>query len=115
MRTLLLGLFLGMIAGLLYGWILQPVEYIDTTPNSLRQDYKTDYVLAVAEAYAGDGDLDRALVRLAALGPQPPASYVAQAIDFGVEYDFGKQDLETLNRLAIDLRSIPPAPEIGAP
>jgi len=112
---LLTGLIIGLAAGLIYGWTLRPVEYIDTTPDSLRADYRTDYVLMVAEAYASDYDLDLAQMRLAALGPQPSADIVIEAINYAVDHDFIRPDLETLNRLAVQLRSIPPSPEIGGP
>lgn len=112
---LIAGLVIGLAVGLIYGWVLRPVEYVDTAPDTLREDYRTDYVLMVAEAYAGDGDLDLAQIRLAALGPQPPIDIVVEAIDYAVTQEFSRPDLETLNRLAIHLRSIPPSPEIGGP
>ncbi|NIS79045.1 MAG: hypothetical protein GTO14_02210 [Anaerolineales bacterium] len=112
---ILTGLILGLIIGLLYGWVLRPVEYINTTPSSLRADYRTDYILMVAEAYTGDQDLDLALVRLAALGPQPPLNIVLEAIDYGIENEFSRSDLDTLNRLATQLRTLLPSPEIGGP
>jgi hypothetical protein len=40
---------------------------------------------------------------------------VVEAIDYAVNQDFSRPDLENLNRLAIQLRSIPPSPEIGGP
>jgi hypothetical protein len=46
----------------------RPVEYVDTTPIRCG-GFRTDYVLMVAEAYAGEQDLDLARFRLAALGP----------------------------------------------
>ncbi len=112
---LIAGLIIGLGVGLIYGWVLRPVEYVDTSPDTLREDYRTDYVLMVAEAYAGDGDLDLAQIRLAALGPQPPVDIVVEAIDYAVKQNFSRPDLETLNRLAIQLRAIPPSPEIGGP
>jgi hypothetical protein len=118
MRTtprLLLGLALGLIIGLLYGWIIRPVEYVDTAPASLREDYRVDYVLMIAEAYTQEGDLELARVRLASLGPQPPINFVVSAIDYGVGVGFNQADLQTLNRLAVDLRSMPASAEIEAP
>jgi hypothetical protein len=112
---LVTGLIIGLAVGLIYGWILRPVEYVDTAPDSLREDYRTDYVLMVAEAYSGDGDLELAQIRLAALGPQPPVDIVVEAIDYALKQEFDRPDLEALNRLAIQLRSIPPSPEIGGP
>lgn len=110
---LLLGIFIGLLLGLLFGWVIRPVEYIDTAPEALRDDFRSDYVLMVAETYIVDRDLEFARYSLASLGSRPPLNYVIDAIDFGVENEFDHIDLQTLNQLAVDLRSIPPAPEIG--
>ncbi len=112
---LTLALVVGAAAGLAYGWLVQPVKYVDTAPASLRADYRTDYVLMVAEAFQGDGDLDSARVRLAALGPQSPLDTVAAAIAYTVDHGANRTDLDTLNRLAIRLRAALPTPEIGNP
>ena len=112
---LIAGIALGLVLGLLYGWVIRPVEYVDTTPNTLRVDYRTDYVLMVAEAYSGDADLDAALIRLAALGSQPPLDIVLEAIDYSIEIDRPRSELEVLNRLANQLRDLQASPEIGGP
>jgi hypothetical protein len=112
---ILLGLALGLVIGLLYGWVIRPVEYVDTAPNALREDFRSDYVLAIAEAYLGHQDLAEAQVHLGTLGPEPAVNYVVDAIDYGVEHDMGQRDLETLNQLAVALRDLPSAPEIGSP
>ncbi len=109
------GILLGLLLGLLFGWVIQPVEYVDTTPDALRADYRADYILMVAEAYASDSDLDLARIRLAALGPRPPVSMAVEAIDFGLEHAYTQLELDTLNRLVVDLRAIPPAAEIDSP
>jgi hypothetical protein len=112
---LLLGAVLGLVTGILLGWIVLPLEYVDTDPSSLRADFRTDYVLMTGEAFKGEGDILLAQMRLAALGPQPPAQIVAQAIAYAEENDYGETDLEILNNLAIGLRSISPTAEIEAP
>jgi hypothetical protein len=112
---LIAGIALGLVLGLLYGWVIRPVEYVDTTPNTLRVDYRTDYVLMVAEAYSGDGDLDAALIRLAALGSQPPLDIVLDAIDYSIDIDRPRSELEVLNRLANQLRDLQASTEIGGP
>lgn len=112
---LILGLLFGALVALAYGWLIQPVEYIDTSPDSLRIDFRTDYVLMGAEAYSGDRDLNLARVRLAALGPQPPEQYATQAVEYALEHEFGRTDLELLNQLALALRSTPQGSEIGPP
>ena len=65
---LLLGLILGLAGGLVYSWVINPVEYTDTAPASLRQDFKEDYLSLIASAYTATGDLNRARSRLALLG-----------------------------------------------
>jgi hypothetical protein len=112
---LLLGLALGLVIGLLYGWLIQPVEYVDTAPNALREDFRSDYVLAIAEVYQVHQDLEEAQVHLGTLGPEPAANYVVDAIDYGVGHNMSQRDLETLNTLAVALRDLPSAPEIGSP
>jgi hypothetical protein len=63
-----LGLILGLAGGLTYSWLLNPVEYTDTAPASLRQDFKEDYLSLIASAYVASGDLNRARARLTLLG-----------------------------------------------
>jgi hypothetical protein len=70
----------GIAAGLLYGWVVSPVKYVDTSPETLRQDYKTDYVLMVAEAFQTERDTSLALQRLALIRSNPQQDVVQQAI-----------------------------------
>jgi len=110
----LIGAALGVVLGLGYAWRIQPVAYYDTAPDSLRQDYRVDYVLMVAQSYQSEGDLRLALLRLAALGPQPPAEIVEEAAGYAEANGFGQVDRQALRQLADDLRSIPSSPEIGS-
>ena len=69
----LIAILVGLAIGLAYGWLVSPVRYIDTSPNTLRIDYKTDYVLMVSETYQSEKDLDQAVRRLGLLGTTSPA------------------------------------------
>ncbi len=109
----LLALGLGAMAGLAYGWLIQPVEFVDTTPDSLRADYRADYVLMVAEVFSDDGDLELAKRRLAALGPEPPANIAAQALDYAQDHNFADPDVERLESLLGELQASAATPEIG--
>jgi hypothetical protein len=100
-----LGLILGLFSSLLYGWLVRPVEYVDTSPDTLREDFRTDYVLMVAESYRGEQDLELARIRLAALGPEAPVNYVADAIDYAAELGFSSLDIQLLAELADSLES----------
>ncbi len=108
-----IGLVIGLAVGLIYGWVLRPVKYVDTSPDTLRQDFRADYVLMTAQAFGADEDLELARVRLAALGPRPPLDRVVEAIEYAVAEDFSQRDLDTLNRLAVALRSSPGAGVVG--
>lgn len=95
-----LGFIIGIGLGLLYGWVLSPVKYTDTDPSSLRADYKENYLNLVASAYAADGDLDHARVRLSKLKETDSIQVVtALAQRWAAE---GK-DSADLARLAADL------------
>jgi hypothetical protein len=111
----LLGLLIGLIIGVLYGWIIRPVEYVNTAPDSLREDYRTDYVLMVAEIYSSEQDLDRAMIRLAALGPEDPELILAAATEYAIENGFSRQDINRFNALTIGLKTLPEPAEIEVP
>ncbi len=61
---LLTGLLLGIVAGLIFAWLIYPVIYEDTTPATLADGYKNIYIGTIAEVYAITGDLERATSRL---------------------------------------------------
>ncbi len=75
---LLTGATLGLVLGLLITWVLFPVQYVNTAPETLRADYKDEYRLLIAAAYDSTSDLERARVRLSVLGDPNPALAVAQ-------------------------------------
>lgn len=90
----------GLGLGLLYGWMINPVEYVNTAGDSLRADYKADYVLMVAEIYAMDGNLDQAARQISLLGSRPPAQIVAEALATASTLEYAAEDIILLNRLA---------------
>jgi len=98
--TLLLSVALGLGAGLYIGWVVSPVQYVDTDPASLSQAYKDDYVLMIATIYAENGDLAAARARLAALGFADPGPAVAAAARRFVAAQKPEADLRRLARLA---------------
>lgn len=96
----ILVIFLGVSLGLAYGWVINPVKYVNTSPDTLREDYKTDYVLMVAEAYHSDGDNAVAARRLAFLGNTTPLALVQQAIVFAGQAGYSAGDVDLLIRLS---------------
>ena len=91
---------IGIALGLLYGWVVDPVEFVDTTPNTLRADYKADYVLMVAEIYSVDRNAESAVIRLTFLGDPSPVDSVENAMIFAVDAGYASEDLRILRDLA---------------
>ena len=75
-NLLLLGLGFGIAIGLLAGWVVYPRDAGLASPEGLRQDYQEMYMVMVAAAHRGNGDLERARVRLHALGLSDPLSAI---------------------------------------
>lgn len=111
----LLVVILGVSIGLLYGWRINPVKYVDTIPSSLRSDYQADYVLMVAEVYQAEGDLDNAAWRLAVLGAAHPADITRQAMIVAAQLQFADSDQELLSTMASDLQSWNPSSGASSP
>ena len=111
----LIAILVGVGLGLLYGWVINPIDYVDTSPDTLRVDYKTDYVLMVAEAYQGDMDLEWAVRRLALLGDTPPVETVYQAMLFAAKAGYTEADMVRLQALQSALQAYDLAQETPAP
>jgi hypothetical protein len=110
-----IAILVGVALGLLYGWVFNPVEYVDTTPDSLREDYKADYVLMVAEIYQRERDPALAAARLMFLGEQNPLVVLQNTIDFAAQVGYSQTDLALLNLLNEALQNWAQPPEGGAP
>lgn len=70
---LLTGLLLGIALGLVYGWLIEPAQYVDVSPAALKPAEKERYRALVALAYQMNGDAGRARARLALLNDPNPA------------------------------------------
>jgi hypothetical protein len=104
----------GIVLGLFYAWVVDPVEYLNTTPDTLKIDYQADYVLMVAEAYSAGQDLSLAESRLSLLLPssQAPSEGVAAAVVEVVEQAirsaepyYNEADLTLMRSLHQDLQA----------
>lgn len=105
-----IAMIIGIAGGLYYAWVFDPVEYVDTSPDTLLIDYKTDYVLMVAEAYQLEGDLDLAARRLAVLGDKTPLELVQDALLFAARAGYVDADIQKMQTLEAQLRSWNPFP-----
>lgn len=111
----LLAIAAGIGLGLLYGWVINPIEYVDTTPGTLKIDYKTDYVLMVAEIYQADSDLPAAARRLALLQELPLSEMAYKALLFGQKAGYGDEDLTLLQDLRQALLTYDHSDEAATP
>jgi hypothetical protein len=106
--SLVIALIAGVALGLVYGWVIAPVEYVDVTPDLLRQDYRVDFVLMAAEAYQSDFDAASAARRLALLGSDPPASLVTSAIEYASANKFTEEEMRMLQSLLTAMQTYQP-------
>jgi hypothetical protein len=104
-----LGMAIGLALGFTIGWWFWPVQYTNTAPSVLRRDYRDDYVLMVATAYAlGDGGSDRAQERLRLLDSENPAAPVVELAERLVRTGGGREDIDRLANLASALGAVTP-------
>jgi len=110
-----IALVIGLGLGLLYGWKINPVQFVDTTPASLRADYRADYVLMIAEAFDADQNTDLAIRRLAVFGSDTPADIASQALQTGQTIGYSAEDISLLQELtrALQAYQAPPTPIEG--
>jgi hypothetical protein len=104
-------LIIGVGLGLGYGLYIDPVDYANATPNILREDYRTDYVLMVAEAYQGEQNPELAARRLAILGSESPAQFVSSTIEYARLNAFSETEVVLLQRLLTAMQTYQPAGE----
>jgi hypothetical protein len=80
------GLLVGLAIGLTVGWGIWPLRYYDTDPVNLRPQQKAAYIALIGLAYGTDQDLDRARVRLYALGDPGILSRVRSMANEYIKY-----------------------------
>jgi hypothetical protein len=77
------GLVVGIILGLLYGWVISPVKFIDGNIVQLRDDLKVEYLRMAIDSYALNQDVALAEYRYGQLGEN--ASTILSDIEFNPE------------------------------
>ncbi len=110
------GLLVGVGMGLLYAWVVSPTQYTDTAPASLRADYKAEYIQLVAQAFAKEGDVERARARLATLGEAGSVRAVTalaqRAAASGEEAEVGRSRSLAALAAALGARPASPTPNL---
>ncbi|MGD8731535.1 MAG: hypothetical protein PVH92_06640 [Anaerolineales bacterium] len=61
-------LIFGILLGVLYAWVLNPVEWVNGTPEDLREDLREEYLRMVVDSYELNGNAEKALDRYNELG-----------------------------------------------
>ena len=105
---MLLAVIIGASIGVAYGWMIDPVEYTDVTPGILREDYRADYVLMVAEAFHTEYDSESAARRLAILGSERPAEIVSVTLDYARMNGFTQNEITFLQELLSAMQTVQP-------
>jgi len=95
-----IGAVVGLVLGFIIGWWLWPVQYTNTAPVVLRQDYRDDYIVMIATAYEVEEDLEQARERLKLLDPREPATLVVELAERLIEAGGDADDIARLARLA---------------
>src|SRR3990172_3861151 len=67
-------LLLGIILGIIYGWVINPVEWTDALPEHLRSDLRQEYLRMAIVSYSVNQEAELARERYDALGPAAAAT-----------------------------------------
>lgn len=92
-------ILLGFGVGLYFAWMVYPVHVVDSTYHDLRQDYKTDYVLMVAEVYQAEGKRFDAIIRLDRLEEESTEAAILRAIENAEKLGYPDSDIDMLYEL----------------
>ncbi|MFV1859782.1 MAG: hypothetical protein ACC647_10615 [Anaerolineales bacterium] len=113
---LILGFGIGLAGGLYYAWLVSPVEYVETAPDSLRADFRADYLGLIASAYVSGGDLVRARTRLALFPDLDTATELAALAQQRLAAGLADTEASALSQLASALSQGPirtPVPTVS--
>jgi len=108
---LLTGLAIGLAIGVLFSWLIEPVQFLDTAPASLHPDFRSEYRALIAQAYMADGDIGRAQSRLALLGDPDPVSQLKDQTIKAKADQRPQREVEALAALAQGLEHDPIPPD----
>jgi hypothetical protein len=101
----ILALVVGAGIGIAYGWYIDPVDHFDLPPDTLRADYKADYVLMTAEAYQAEQDPGLAARRLAVFGTKSPSAIAADGLVYARVNGFSDTEIALIQELVTALQA----------
>ena len=104
-----IAILLGLIGGLYYGWVVNPVQGAASAPEQLREDFQADYVLMVAEIFSSEQNPEHAIEHLAFLKAENPLQAVIGALQFARDHDYAQADIRLIRDLNAALQAWDPA------
>jgi hypothetical protein len=93
----------GVAGGLIYTWVLDPIESYESAPDALCVEDKMVYLAIVGDLYAVEGDLSLAEARLAELDVKADGPGLAGLIEQYLEGGGRPEAVRNLAHLAEDL------------
>ncbi len=97
-RSLILGLLIGALVGLYFGWIQFPGDARSSSLSDLARRYRDEYSVMVAAGYAADADVAGAVERLSRLGIEDAPTYFRETTERII--NTSSRDLEDIGLLA---------------
>lgn len=65
---LAIALGLGIVVGVFYAWVIDPADFVNATPDLLREDLRVDYLRMAIDSYSINRNVDKAIDRFEGLG-----------------------------------------------
>lgn len=72
-----IALVVGIILGVAYAWLINPVRWVEVTPEELRADLRQDYLRMAIDSYSINREVDQAIERYQSLGSYAPETLEA--------------------------------------
>lgn len=97
------GLIVGIVLGLLYGWVISPVKFVDGNIEQLRDDLKVEYLRMAIDSYALNQDAALAEARYGQLG-EGASTYLSD-----IEFNPSSQLISDIDsfRVVVEMSTIP--------
>jgi hypothetical protein len=101
----------GLFAGLIWGYWIDPVKFVDATPSYLRADLQEDYLRMAIDSYRVNPDPDLAVARWKALGQGAQQAFI------NIQENPQKANPEVIQNYGQLIKNVltnEPAPEAGS-
>ena len=77
----LVAVIIGVAIGMVYAWVINPVQWVDGEPQQLRADLQEDYLRMAIDSHSVNRDAELALIRFQALGENGSVTLVVVSED----------------------------------